>query len=147
MNSQITNLLQLVPVSAVKNDKQLVGMTPSLDIKAVADSGSNKIVSVSSKNQDISVSLLEAEEKKQADRKPSLEVVKKAAKEGNSILQAIQRNLEFKVDDKTSELVVKIVDSETGKLVRQIPSDEMLAYIKRMQELYGEQGSVIHDRA
>jgi len=43
--------------------------------------------------------------------------------------------------------VVKVVDSETGDVVRQIPSEEMLAFIRRMQELDGQQGSMIQDRA
>jgi len=146
MNGEITNVLKLVPVTAVKTDNQEGTKAPAANVKAVVESDNSKVVSQTQKNQDVSASLIKSEEKKD-DRKPPLEVVKKAAEEGNSILQATQRNLQFKVDDSTKELVVKIVDSESGELVRQIPSEEMLDFIKRMQELQGEQGSVIQDRA
>lgn len=145
MNGEITNVLKLVPVTAVKTDNQEGIKAQAASVKAVVTAES-KTVSQPQKNQDVLASSLKSEEKKD-ERKPPLELVKKAAEEGNSILQATQRNLQFKVDDTTNELVVKIIDSESGELVRQIPSEEMLAFIKRMQELDGEQGSVIQDRA
>jgi flagellar protein FlaG len=72
--------------------------------------------------------------------------VKTAATKGNSILQEINRNLEFQVDDSTQKVVVKIVDSKSGDVVRQIPTEEMLAFIKRMQEMEGDQGTLLQDR-
>lgn len=76
-----------------------------------------------------------------------LESVKSAAATGNSILQATNRNLEFQVDDSTKKVVVKIVDSQSGKVLRQIPSEDMLAFIDKMQKLEGDKGSVLQDRA
>jgi flagellar protein FlaG len=79
---------------------------------------------------------------------PSVDLVKKAADNGNKFLQATNLSLQFKVDDSTKEVVVKIVDNETGELVRQIPSEEMLSFIKRMHELDSKhKGAVIQDRA
>lgn len=78
----------------------------------------------------------------------SADEVKKAAEKGNKFLQATNQSLQFTVDDSTKEIVVKIVDNDTGELVRQIPSEEMLSFIKRMQELDSKQkGAVIQDRA
>jgi len=76
-----------------------------------------------------------------------LELLKSAAVKGNTILQATNRNLEFQVDESTQKVVVKIVDSKSGDVVRQIPSEDMLAFIKRMQELEGQQGTMLQDRA
>ena len=74
--------------------------------------------------------------------------LKQAVKDANSVFQQTQRNLQFKVDDETNELVVKIVDKESGDVIRQIPSEEMLSLIKRMQELEtDQQGLVIRDKA
>ncbi len=36
-------------------------------------------------------------------------------------------NLEFSIDDTTGQTVVKVVDSSTKEVIRQIPSEEMLA--------------------
>jgi|LakWasMet43_HOW7_FD_contig_123_3160_length_3820_multi_9_in_0_out_0_2 flagellar protein FlaG len=147
MNSEITSVLKLVPVTVVKTDKQENGKASPVNAKAVVDLEGTKTASAVQDNQPVSSSLLVSDENKQVGLKPSLDVVKKAAEQGNSILQATQRNLQIKVDDATKETVVKIVDSESGELVRQIPSEDMLAFIRRMQELQGEQGSVIQDRA
>jgi flagellar protein FlaG len=41
-------------------------------------------------------------------------------------VQKLDRKLEFTVDDSSGDTVVKVIDSETDKLIRQIPSDEIL---------------------
>jgi flagellar protein FlaG len=86
-------------------------------------------------------------EQGQAAQVVSLTSVKTAAATGNSIMQATNRNLEFQVDDSTKKVVVKIVDSQSGKVLRQIPSEDMLAFIDKMQKLEGDKGSVLQDRA
>ncbi|OQW71597.1 MAG: flagellar biosynthesis protein FlaG [Proteobacteria bacterium ST_bin11] len=147
MNSEITNVLKLVPVTTVKTDKQETGKVQA-QAKAASDHTGGGNVAASSQNYQSPPSVLASSEKMdKSDQKPPLDLVRQAANQGNSILQATQRNLQFKVDDATKEVVVKIVDTDSGELVRQIPSEEMLAFIRRMQELEGDQGSVIQDRA
>ncbi len=85
--------------------------------------------------------------KKPGDKEASLSTAKTAAETGNSIMQASNRNLEFKVDDSTKKVVVKIVDTQSGKVLRQIPSEDMLAFIDKMQKLEGDKGTVLQDRA
>jgi flagellar protein FlaG len=45
--------------------------------------------------------------------------------------------LEFHTDAETGRVVVKITDSATGELVRQIPMEEMLALAKSLDRLQG----------
>ncbi len=45
--------------------------------------------------------------------------------------------LEFHTDAETGRVVVKITDTATGKLVRQIPMEEMLALAKSLERLQG----------
>lgn len=145
MNSEISNVVKISPVTVVKADKQAEDRAhPSVNREDGGLFVSNS--QQASEDSANSVSLYKQDEKRK-NEKPDAEVVKKAVDQGNSLLQAVRRNLQFKVDDATSEVVVKIVDSESGEVVRQIPSEEMLAFIKRMQELEGQQGSVIQDRA
>lgn len=145
MNSEISNVLKLAPLTVVKTDKQTDDRSFSSARTETNQAGS----AVSALQSDSTASSLNSkqDEDKQTDTKVTLDTVKQAADQGNSLLQAVTRNLQFKVDDSTQELVVKIVDSETGDVVRQIPSEEMLAFIRRLQELEGHQGSVIQDRA
>jgi flagellar protein FlaG len=52
-----------------------------------------------------------------------------------SRLQMVQRDLDFNIDDSTGKVVVKVIDSESGKLVRQIPSEELLELAERFEEM------------
>ncbi|MEQ1621786.1 MAG: flagellar protein FlaG [Methylococcales bacterium] len=139
MNSEINNVSKLAP-AAVLRFKQAT--------TAVKESGGSGQTQVASgevvKSQSPTV---KADEQKQAAKETSLELVRSAAAKGNSIMQATNRNLEFQVDDSTKKVVVKIVDSKSGDVVRQIPSEDMLAFIKRMQDLEGNQGAMLQDRA
>ena len=133
MNSEITNVSKLVPVTALRNkqnDQEVVSDNANVQSASVSDEGLKMQVVTSKANA----------------QETSLELVKTAATKGNSILQEINRNLEFQVDDSTQKVVVKIVDSKSGDVVRQIPTEEMLAFIKRMQEMEGDQGSLLQDR-
>lgn len=49
-------------------------------------------------------------------------------------LQDERRNLDFSVDDSTGEVVVKVLDGESGKLIRQIPSEEVLKLAKQLDD-------------
>ncbi len=57
----------------------------------------------------------------------------------NQRLRDYNTNLQFEVDDKYQEMVVRIVDRETQEVVRQIPSEEALALAKFFDELEAEQ--------
>jgi len=130
MNSEITNVSKLVPVTVLRNkqnDQEVVSDNAKVHSTAVSDEGLKmQVVTSKADTQEI-----------------SLELVKTAATKGNSILQEINRNLEFQVDDSTQKVVVKIVDSKSGDVVRQIPTEEMMAFLKRMQEMEGDQGTLL----
>jgi len=85
--------------------------------------------------------------KHEANQQLSLEAVKAVATTGNAMLQAANRSLSFQIDETTKQVVVKIVDSKTGELVRQIPTVEMLDFMRRMKELEGNSGSLLQAKA
>ncbi|MNI89745.1 flagellar protein FlaG [compost metagenome] len=41
-------------------------------------------------------------------------------------VQAAQRNLDFSIDDSTGRVVVKVIATESGEVIRQIPSETAL---------------------
>ncbi|MCB1666988.1 MAG: flagellar protein FlaG [Pseudomonadales bacterium] len=51
-----------------------------------------------------------------------------------SFVQNITRDLQFQVDDVTGGTVVTVLDSETSEIVRQIPSEEVLAISRYITE-------------
>ena len=53
----------------------------------------------------------------------------------SSFVQNLQRNLDFSVDEASGQVVVKVIDRDSGELVRQIPSEEALRLAERLKEL------------
>lgn len=45
--------------------------------------------------------------------------------------------LRFEVDPKTGESIVQIIDRESGRLLRQIPPEELLHVMKTLRDLKG----------
>lgn len=60
-----------------------------------------------------------------------------AAENVQKFVNTINSNLNFRVDDDTGEMVVKVVDATTQDVIRQIPSAEMLAIAKALDRIQG----------
>lgn len=54
------------------------------------------------------------------------EKLKMAVQEIEKFVQSVKRNLEFSIDEHSGKVIVKVIASETGEVVRQIPSAEAL---------------------
>ncbi len=57
----------------------------------------------------------------------------------NRRLSDYNTNLQFEIDDKYQQVVIRIVDRETKEVVRQIPSEKALAFAKFFEEMESEQ--------
>jgi flagellar protein FlaG len=57
---------------------------------------------------------------------PTVEEIERAAKQIESYLKSVGRELEFSIDDSTGRTVITVKDATTGEVVRQIPGDETL---------------------
>jgi flagellar protein FlaG len=60
-----------------------------------------------------------------AHRRPPVDIAE-VAQRIESYLKSVNRSLEFRVDDESGRTVVSVRDGETGDLIRQFPSDEVL---------------------
>jgi flagellar protein FlaG len=67
----------------------------------------------------------------------SSDALRQVASQINNFLKSSSSNLQFMVDGDTRKVVVRIVDSETNELIRQIPSEEMLAISKSLDRMSG----------
>jgi len=65
------------------------------------------------------------------------EQVQQSVKEMNAQLDLANHAIRFSIDEKSQDLVVKVVDTQTDKIIRQIPAEEMLRLRERMNELSG----------
>lgn len=68
---------------------------------------------------------------------PSLESIRAAVDEMNEALQPKTASIHFSLDDETGRTIVKLIDTETNKVIRQIPSEEILAISKALDRLHG----------
>jgi flagellar protein FlaG len=66
---------------------------------------------------------------------PAREVVAKAAEQIQSFVKSMGRDLNFSVDQTTGYHVVKVIDPNTGEIVRQLPSKELLDIARSMADL------------
>lgn len=62
-----------------------------------------------------------------APQQSPAEQLKSAVNDINKAMRQSNQSLEFSVDNDTKKPMVKLVDSDTGELIRQIPSEETLA--------------------
>lgn len=52
----------------------------------------------------------------------------------NDFVQLVQRDLHFTVDEELEKTVIKVVDSHSGELIRQIPEDIFLELARKLKE-------------
>lgn len=88
--------------------------------------------SVNSVKQDVVQSADKAAKSSADDAK-----LDKVVKNLNEFVQVIQRKLQFSVDEDSGKTVVKVIDSETDQVIRQIPSEEILEMQNRLGEMNG----------
>ena len=55
----------------------------------------------------------------------------------NEFVAPALQTVEFAIDEQSERIVVKVVDTETKKVLRQIPNDEVLAMSKTLDKLQG----------
>ncbi|HDS1724760.1 flagellar protein FlaG [Pseudomonas putida] len=80
------------------------------------------------------------EVKSEDDKKDPLAVqgtdkVKEAVAEIEKFLKASQRNLEFSMDEESGQIVVKVIATDSGKLIRQLPSEEALRIAHSLSDI------------
>lgn len=66
---------------------------------------------------------------------PTKQQLKQAVDNINKSLQPSASNLEFNIDPSTQRAVVRVVDTNTGDVIRQIPSKEVLAIAESIDQL------------
>lgn len=72
------------------------------------------------------------------------EDVKNAVENLNKTSAVFNNSLQFSIDDSTKLTVVKLIDKESEEVVRQIPTEEVLAIAKAIDKL---QGLLIKEKA
>jgi len=64
----------------------------------------------------------------------SREPLETAVSEMNELIRTADREISFNLDDDSGRVVVHVTDRDTGKMIRQIPSDEALKLAESLSE-------------
>lgn len=64
----------------------------------------------------------------------SREELEAAVSEMNEFIRTADRDISFNLDDDSGRVVVNVTDRETGKMIRQIPSEEALKLAADLSE-------------
>jgi flagellar protein FlaG len=96
-------------------------------------------------NQQVNVSAETQESETNADTSTNengnTQALQQAVEDVENFVQAQARNLAFSVDDDTNRSIVTVRDTDSGDVIRQIPSEEVLALAERIQSLQDDVGS------
>jgi flagellar protein FlaG len=66
---------------------------------------------------------------------PSAEAIRQAARQINEFLKSSAAAIEFSVDSQSDKVIVRIVDPQTKEVIRQLPSEEMIAISKSIDRM------------
>ncbi len=69
--------------------------------------------------------------------KASEQMVKDAVNEANNKLRISNRRCQFTYERDINRVSVKLIDEDTGEVIREIPSEETLDMIRRLKEMTG----------
>ena len=78
-----------------------------------------------------------ANTQEQAQRVPSAGELQKALEEVEKAVAPMAQSLQFSLDKDSGKTVVKVMDTDTNEVIRQIPSEEVLAISKAVDKLKG----------
>ena len=107
---------------------------------ALAASAETRASSRSAPTSELAANALVAPlaESKPAEKPPASEdQLKDAIKAANDFVQPINNAVEFSLDKESDKMIVKVVDTATKEVIRQFPSEEMLALAQALDKIQG----------
>lgn len=113
--------------------------------RPAGDGAPNVVVTRSNIEAQPSVSLELPQVAAKPAAEPSAAQLQNVVDNINKALKQANRNLEFSVDESTNKQVVRLVDTDTGDLIRQFPTEEMLAISRAIDQI--QQGLLLKQKA
>ena len=71
---------------------------------------------------------------KKEETEVEAEKLDKIVRDLNEHVQSVQRELQFSVDKESGNFVIKVFDSESDALIRQIPNEEAMKFARMLNE-------------
>ena len=121
------NTTTLQQPSAVITPLKIVNVKQTVDspVKSVDDASRKAAAPVESAG---TAAVTKAKDAKNPDD------LQQAVSQLNEYVQNIQRNLQFNIDKESGVMVVKVIDTKSAKVIRQIPTEETLKMARSLAE-------------
>ncbi|SEO57472.1 flagellar protein FlaG [Aquisalimonas asiatica] len=121
-----------------------IGFVPSVSSAGSSSGGSDPTVTRTSvekagdrQGRPLEQAVRAIENKVQAGDPASRNEVQGAINQINEAVQLVRTDLEFSVDDDTGRAVVKVLESRSDEVIRQIPAEEILTIAENIEEMRG----------
>lgn len=122
---------------------QNTSASPGVPPVRLTSDGAPKVVVAAPANVEAQISVAPT-----TPQQPSPQQLKNAVDSVNRAMRQANMSLELSVDSTTKKPVVKMMDSETGELIRQFPSEEVLAIASSIDQfLEFQQGLLLKQKA
>lgn len=122
---------------------------PIQDVDVVAPAQAGEIVSNSALNAVLTGKAADSGKAAPAGlpqaQPPSIAQLQRLINSMNKAIQQNNSNLEFSMDSESQRILVKLIDTSTGDVIRQIPSEEVLAIAESITQM--QQGLFLNKKA
>ncbi len=130
-------------MSVVQNGTELglTGLAPELKRAgdAVAKSGiaDNKQQVNAVNTQEKIIAIQKSAEVSETNKPLTATQLEKVAQQLQDFVGDLNRNIQFSVDEDSGRDVIKVIDKDSGDLLKQYPSEEVLTLVSKLSDMVG----------
>ena len=128
-NAEITTL----PTPTAGDDRQVGQAAHSLTERAVDDVKQTEVLNQQKLHQSQYKNNNQDEKAQPLER----EKLEQMAQQLQDFMGGMNRSLQFKVDEDSGRDVIKVLDKNSGEVIKQYPSEEVLSLVSKLSETAG----------
>ncbi|MBO8142018.1 MAG: flagellar protein FlaG [Firmicutes bacterium] len=116
---------------------QVEGVAAVSGLPSPAGRGPVPVVSDRSAHDQLPVRAAKADRARPLTREADRSTLEQVADGLNRTFEAVDKQLRFLVHEETERVYVRVIDRESGEVIREIPPEKLLDLIGRIQEMIG----------
>lgn len=132
-NSDSASKSNTMKNSSTSYSAALVKRTAAIDAEKITSIQNN----IKDWSQSNTKSISQMNEYDKSNMPVSERVVIEAIQKANKAISGGNRRFEFSIHEQTNEIMVKVFDSETNELIREIPNEKVLDMVAKICEMAG----------
>lgn len=133
MNTIASNADIALPASAIQSDDKQAGQAGATLIARAVDDVKNS----ASSEQDYLQQSQNEQDNNTENQPLEREQLEKVAQQLQDFMGEMNRSLQFQVDQDSGRDVIKVLDKNSGELIKQYPSEEVLSLVSKLSETAG----------